>query len=65
MIGPPPMSLTDEEIARLEIVTLPGPEDLESVAVYRLPDTDELLAEDEETAAAIRQAFPGRKIRMV
>lgn len=65
MIAPPPDGLTDAEIARLETVPLPGPEDMEADGVYRFADTGEFVAEDRETAEAIAHAFPLAKIRVL
>jgi hypothetical protein len=65
MIGPPPDGLTDSEICRLEIVGLPGPEDIEADAVYRFADTGEFVVEGEEAAAEVRKAFPSASIRVI
>ena len=63
MIAQPPSTLTQSERDRLEIVGLPGSDDLEDVAVYRFSDTLEYIAEDDETESAIKKAVPGAKIR--
>jgi hypothetical protein len=65
MISPPPSSLTEAEIGRLEIVALPAPAGEEAEAVYRFADTGEFVAEDDETAAAILKAFPSATIQRV
>ncbi len=65
MIAPPPDGLTDDEISRLEIVALPGPEGIEADSVYRFADTGEFVVEDEESAAEIRKAFPSASIRVI
>jgi hypothetical protein len=63
MIAQPPATLTQSERDRLEIVGLPGSDEIEAVAVYRFSDTLEYIAEDDETESAIKEAFPGAKIR--
>jgi len=65
MIPHPPSALSDAEVLRLEPVALPAPDDEENICVYRFSDTLEYLAEDDETASAIQQAFPAAKIRRV
>jgi len=63
MIGPPPDDLTTSERDRLELVEIPGPEDVEAECVYRFRGTGEFITDNEEEAAMIRAAFPGALIR--
>jgi hypothetical protein len=65
MIAAPPSGLSRAERARLEIVLLPEPDDMEELAVYRFKDTKQFVAEDDETAALIREAFPSADVRLV
>jgi len=63
MIGPPADDLTNSERDRLELVEIPGPEDVEAECVYRFRDTGEFIPNNEEEEAVIRVAFPGSLIR--
>ena len=65
MITQPPTTLTRSERNRLEIVGLPGDGDLEAMAVYRFEDTGEFISEDDETDAAIKEAYPNASIRRI
>lgn len=63
MIGPPPDNLTSDELDRLELVALPGPEGMEAECVYRFMDTGEFVTDNDEEEAMIKSAFPGARIK--